>query len=317
MTTSRSSRFAGLVMMAAATVATPGAAALTPLHVRPTSLQDDIRVERAVKMIQQDRLAEAVQLLDAVLADSDDHWEAHYQRGRALGLRGAMEEALPALERALELRPGHAHAHELAALAAWETGRTVRAWDHIVHAYLGGAQVEELIGRMASIAAPPHDFLDRLAVPRVFVAPLDLEEIETRAERPFDRNPMARQDPGRSGVPEEVLGPELVREAWADLRRVHGEFERAIARSDHFGLVLDLDLAEYLLRVEVEELGERPPRRLEGRVSLVARESGRVGYARAVRLRQIEARGELQSQIGQLVAGMDAWLASIRESERR
>lgn len=301
---SRTSRYiAGALLMLAALAlpAPPGGAA-----------QTDARVDRAVKLIAEGSYGEAIQLLDAVLAESDDDWEAHYQKGRALGLRGDMQAALPSLLRALELRPGMAHAHELAAVAAWETGQRSLAWDQVALAYLGGGDVEGLIQRMAAIAPPPADFLERLSAPRVIVAPLDLQEIEARAETPFNRNPLERADPSRSGVPESVQGRELVQESWADLRRVHRQFQASIAASPAYGLVLDERLAEYRLRIAVDELSADPPRSLAGYLELIAVESGAVGYRRAFSLRQIGAAGELRGQIELIVADLEAWLRKLR-----
>lgn len=274
--------------------------------------QDDVRVDRAAKLIQQGSYDEAIRLLDAVLADSDEDWEAHYQKGRALGLRGDMQAALPSLLRALELRPGMAHAHELAAVAAWETGQRPLAWDQVILAYMGGGDVEGLIQRMAAIATPPADFLERLSAPRVIVGPLDLQEIEMRAETPFNRNPLERADPSRSGIPDPVQGRELARESWADLRRVHRQFQASIAASPAYGLVLDERLAEYRLRIAVDELSADLPRSLAGYLELIAIESDVVGYRRAFELRQIAVAGELRGQVELIVADLEAWLRKLR-----
>ena len=270
------------------------------------------RTKLAAKLIQEKRYGEALQELDRAIEQAPSYWEAHYQRGRALGLQGKMQEALSSLLRATELRPGMAHAHELAALAAWESGDHELAWSQIVNAFLAGGSVENIVRRWASQETPPADLVQRMSAPRVYVAPLDVQEIENRAELPFNRNPMAREDPSRSGVPADIQGRDRLREAWAELARVERQFRRSIQDSPVYGLVLDESQCEYILRIAVDELGEKPPRNMQGYLELVARESGKVGYRRNFALRNIDAAGDLRGQIELMMDDMEAWLQGLR-----
>ena len=248
-----------------------------------------------------------------ILTDTNSHVECTPWTDRDLG---NMVEALPSLLRAAELNPGMAHAHELAAIAAWEAGEHETAWDQVILAHLAGADETARVQAMAAVEPPPADLMERITAPRVVVAPLDLEEIETRAEMPFDRNPMARADESVSGVPDAVAGRERVTEAYGDLARVQGVFREAISESRLYGLVLDPTQAEYVLRIAVDELGERPPRRMGGYLELLVAGSGVSAYRRNFDLRQIEALGEVHNQVGLLIDDLEAWLRDLREKEQ-
>ncbi len=273
------------------------------------------RTERAVKYISDNRPTEALKELDLAIEDDPEYWEAHYQRGRLLGQMQRMDEALPSLLRATELNPAMAHAHELAAIAAWETDEYEVAWDQVIQAHLGGAQVEERIQRMAGVRPPPDDFMERITAPRGFVLPLDLEEIQTRAELPFDRNAQVRDDENRSGIPENILGRDLAIETAAEQVDVLTAFSNALADSRVYGVVSDPRLAEYMLRISVDELAERPPRRMEGFLDLVGRESGISGYRTAFTFRDIGSKGVLRGEIARLVDDMGDWLRKLRASQ--
>lgn len=279
-------------------------------------LQDAaVRVERAAKFITEKRYADAARELQQALADEPEFWEAHYQMGRMLGLRGDMEGALPWLLESVELHPGFAHGHELAAIAAWEAGERQTAWDQIILAFHAGADVAARIRTMAAVESPPEDFQERISAPRVLIAPLDLEEISWGSEIPFDRNPLSRDDPSRSGVPDEVRGRELTMEVAADLQRVRRQFAASLARSTSWGVVLDPSLSEYVLRISVQRLDDEPPRSMRGTLELVASQSGETGYRRAFDLRAIGSSGELLGQIEVLVDHLEAWLRQLRERQ--
>ncbi len=293
----------------------------------PAAQSEDTRerMARAAQLAQADRLPDALAELDAAIAAEPNWWEAHYQRGRTLGLMGQLSEAVSSLLRAAELNPGAPHVHQLAAVAAWGAGDSEVAWDQVILAYLSGGDVTSQIQRMAQAGPPPDDFQERVMAPRVYVPELDLTEIETRAEGPFDRNVMARGNTpsptglpvneNRSGIPAGILGRELVQETLADLRSVERQFRESIADSRAYGLVVDPELAEYELRIAVDELAERPPRAMSGYLELVARESGVVGYRRHIELADIAAGGVLRGEVELIVDELESWLRKIRAEQ--
>lgn len=289
------------------------------------SQETDERLARAAVLAQEGHLDDALEELDAVIAAEPDLWEPHYQRGRTLGLAGQLGEASISLLRAAELNPGAAAVHQLAAVAAWGAGDSEVAWDQVILAYLAGADVTSQIQRMAQAGPPPDDFQQRVTVPRVHVLDVDLTEIETRAGGPFDRNNQARGNTpsptgepvnqNRSGTPADVLGRELVQESLADLRAVERQFRESMAASHVYGLVIDAALAEYELRIAVDELAERPPRKMVGYLELVARESGVVGYRRNIELTDISAGGLLRGDVELIIDELESWLRKLQAEQ--
>ncbi len=136
------------------------AAISVPLAWASAAQSQDTRehLARASLMAQENRLPEALEELDAAIEAEPDLWEAHYQRGRTLGLMGQLDEAVSALLRAAALNPGAAHVHQLAAVAARGAGDNQTAWDQLILAYLAGGDVTAQIQRMASSGPPPDDF---------------------------------------------------------------------------------------------------------------------------------------------------------------
>jgi tetratricopeptide (TPR) repeat protein len=71
------------------------------------------RVNRALVLLRQKRVQEALNDLDAVVKEAPDHPDALLVRGQALLLDGATSRAIPDLEAAVRGAPGNAAAHLL------------------------------------------------------------------------------------------------------------------------------------------------------------------------------------------------------------
>jgi tetratricopeptide (TPR) repeat protein len=71
------------------------------------------RVNRALVLLRQKRVAEALHDLDVVVKEAPGHPDALLVRGQALLLDGAAAKAIPDLENAVRLEPGNAAAHLL------------------------------------------------------------------------------------------------------------------------------------------------------------------------------------------------------------
>lgn len=93
------------------------ALALALLSYIATAADPDPRLAIAAERIQAGTLAEAVDLLDAVVQENPDDPDAHLLLGSALSLIPRRERAIESLLRALELRPQHAQSHATAGMA--------------------------------------------------------------------------------------------------------------------------------------------------------------------------------------------------------
>ena len=91
--------------------------ALALLSYIATAADPDPRLAIAAERIQAGSLAEAVDLLDAVVQENPDDPDAHLLLGSALSLIPRRELAIESLLRALELRPEHAQGYLTAGMA--------------------------------------------------------------------------------------------------------------------------------------------------------------------------------------------------------
>lgn len=264
--------------------------------------------DQAQKLIQENRLSEALQVLERATGVDPEYWEAHYQKGRTLGLLDRMSEALDALVRAAELNPGHAHTHHLAWLAAYKIGDYDTAWDQAIRASLAGIDMNAKFLEMFHASAPPEDFELRIRAPRVFVADVDAAEIEARSELPFNRNPMTGGFGTLTGRPDEMQGSDRFRESAADLLRVQRITRAALSRSPYFGVVLQAEQADYALQLSVDLLTDQAPRRMEGYLRLIDLSSGESAYYRTVEFRDIATATLLHGELERYVDDLEEWL---------
>lgn len=254
--------------------------------------------EQATQRIQEEEYEAALELLERAIEADEGFWESWYQRGRALGLMGRMEEAKEALLRAVELNPGFAHGHALAATAARQTEDWDTAWDQGVKAYLAGADQAQAFGNIGAQSTPPDDIEERLAAWKVFVAGIDISELEAQAERP---------DNQRGGA--SASGAQQANLASTELGLLERQLRRAISDSPEFGLVPGAEQAQYALVISIDSLRDRQPMRMEGYLRLyrLDQESDDPVYYRSMELRDISAAGSLYTELQRYVAQMGNW----------
>ncbi len=271
--------------------------------------------DAASKMIQEDRLAEAVEQLDRVIKKSPDYWEAHYQRGRALALMDRMEEARDALVRSVALNPGFAHGHYLAWLAALDLEDYGTAWDQAISAELAGFDMSEQFPKLLAASEAPEDILDRLGAPRVFIAPFNTDDIEGNSELPYNRNPRAEEN-RISQRPDAIQGSFRLQEAAPELFELHRQIRIAVQRAPYLGLTLDPGNATVYVKLTIDTIGERSPRRLAGTLAAIAVDTGQIRWQREIVLRDISSVGAMMPQIERYIREMQGEIR-YREPTRR
>lgn len=291
-----------------------GALALTMLATALPSAawaQDTDRAveltRRAAGMIRDNRLGEALELLQQAVEADDSYWEAYYQQGRIFGMREDFLMARQVLLKASELNPGHAHTHRLAWEAAYRIGDYENAWDQAIRASLAGIDMNQWFLEMYAKSDPPEDFEQRINAPRIYVAALEIGDVEARNQLPFNRNPQSGGIGTISGRPAYTEGVHRANENAFSLKRVRDNVREAVFRAPYLGTVLDLELADYVLGITVEALGEGSPVWMEGYLRLYDASSGEAVYFTSLELRDISSDAALFGEIQRRVVDLQKW----------
>lgn len=259
---------------------------------------------RAVELIEENRMAEALNLLEQAVEANPDNWEAFYQQGRIFGIREDYLMARQMLLRASELNPGHAHTHRLAWEAAYRIGDFENAWDQAIRASLAGIDMNQRFLEMYGRSDPPEDFEQRINAPRIYVAALDMEDVFAANQLPFNRNPATGGIGTISGRPAYAEGMHRANENAFNLQQVRRQAREAIFRAPYLGAVLDIELADYVVGISVESIGEAEPVAMEGYLRLYDTSTGEAVYYRSIALRDISSDallfGEMERQFSEL-----------------
>lgn len=263
--------------------------------------------ERATELIQENRLGEALALLEQAVEADDGYWEAYYQQGRIFGMREDFLMARHVLLKASELNPGHAHTHRLAWEAAYRIGDFENAWDQAIRASLAGVNMNQWFLEMYGQSDPPEDFEQRINAPRIYVAALQTEDVTARNQLPFNRNPQSGGIGTISGRPAYAEGIHRANENAFNLRRVRDSVREAIFRAPYLGTVLDLELADYVLGISVESLSETEPVVMEGYLRLYDTSTGEAVYFTSLRLRDISSDAVLFGEMERQITDLQQW----------
>jgi len=275
---------------------------------------------------------------DTALADLDKAIEAdaanpaaHYYRGIVLGNVGRERDALGAFLRAAELNPGWGEAHRMATIAALNTGNLSVAWDQAIKAHQSGADIGDSINRLLALQKAPGDLDEQLAAARVFVMPLNTEKLEARQDNPFGTEVVSAggtaagvigggggggggagtADPFATSASRSTnVGGRQVAESQADFYSLLMQTRRALDESRYFGVVSRQDMAQYLLVIEIDEMGgsggsQKPVR---GYIKLIDSRSGEEAYRRLLELRNIASLADLNADMARYVDYMEEWL---------
>ncbi|MFQ5745157.1 MAG: VWA domain-containing protein [Acidobacteriota bacterium] len=230
-------------------------------------------VHTGVELLESGRADLAVVEFDRALRADARHWQAHYHRAIALGLLDRWPEAQEASERAAALNPGFARVQELAWLTAYHVGDYQLGWEHAIRARQAGAEMREEFELLRQHSPAPADLKDRLDAPRIMLRPSEIPDLEVQAA----------------------------------LKKVYRALQRAVADSPRLALVADVRLAEYLLVIDDEELRDKRPRRLKGRLELYDRSGDRV-YRKSLNLHDIDDQAALAAALEKYTADLAARL---------
>ena len=290
--------------------------------------------QSSAQLTEQGRLALVNRQFDIALADLNKAIEAdalnpiaHYYRGQVLGNLGREQEALDAFLKAAEFNPGWGEAHRMATVAALNTSNLSVAWEQAVKAYQAGADVSDSINHLLALEKAPGDLDEQLAAARIFVMPLDTEKLEARQDNPFGGGNVVGAALDRGGIASagssnEIgnpsgttstsrntnVGGQQVAQAQAHFHSLLMQLRLSLTNSRYFGVVSGQDMAQYLMLVEIAEMGGASGNAVKGHLKLVDPRSGEEAYRRVLELKNISSLAELNSEIERIVNLLEEWL---------
>lgn len=265
--------------------------------------------EDATKWIQENRLQEALEALDRAIDEDGEYWEAHYQRGRALGLLSRWYESRDALLRATELNPGHGHSHLLASMAAINVEDWDIAWDQAIKAQFAGEDMTQTLLNLYEMSPPPDDLTIRISAATVFVADVDTASVTADVELPTNFNPNAVSGTGERQGRASNLEDSALSQSSLDLIRLHRAMRSALASSPRLAVVLDPGRAQFIMAMQITEISTSTPYSVKGYFRLIDIVKQEVVYRQPIEISNLESTPVIVPLLRRYVTDMSAWLA--------
>lgn len=317
------SRAAGLLVIGC--VLLVASAAATDLQKAQESLA------RGIELLQEKEPREALRQFQRAVEEEPTLAAAHYYMGMAYGQLQRYPEAYEAFVTAAALEPGNGEVHKMACIVAFYQGDYAAAWDQAILAGQAGIDMSQAFLELEQRAPPPSDWRQRLEAPRVLVDQLDIAGLVGRDSRPFapqqairgaeerkadERGGGINMDPfpGESGLTsseDRFLPPSgsgLAAQVQAELHEVWRQFGVHLADSPAFGLVQQVERANYILRIQVDDMTEEIPRKLVGHVKLLDAGTGREIHSRPLELRNTASVPDLRNDVERYVGYLETWL---------
>jgi hypothetical protein len=265
--------------------------------------------EDAARLIQENRLQESLETLDRAIDADADYWEAHYQRGRALGLMSRWQESRDALLRATELNPGHGHSHLLASLAAINIDDWDTAWDQAIKAQLAGEDMTQSLLSLYQMSPPPDDFAIRISAATVFVADIDTTTAAADIELPTNFNPNAATGTGERQGRASDLEDSAINQSSLDLIRLQRAMRTALAESPRLAVVLDPGRAKFILAIQLTDISTSQPNSASGYFRVIDIEKREVVYRQPIDIENLGSMPLIVGKLRRYVTDLAAWLA--------
>lgn len=222
-------------------VSAAAAAAAGPLPQQDVQeLQEQLK--RVREYIDQGEPKEALDVLEDMIEDNDRLWVTYYWKGMAHGQMGDEADALEAFLAADERQPGVPEVYLMAGIAAFGVGDYDTCWEMTILAHQAGQDMSKEIVQLKEVIEPPEDLEERLNAPRVIVGPMDTSVTEHNS--------------AMEAALMQIQGELIV---------VQQQIEKALRDSPNFGLVRLMELADYVVVVNVEDYGGAASASLDGR----------------------------------------------------
>ena len=306
------------------------AAAVAPVAAQQSDAQRDMA--KGAEYLQKGEPDKAINEFAKVLNNQETFAPAHFVTGMAYAQMQQYSDAYTHLNRATELQLGNGEWHEQACRTAW-FGEGLRQRLATVHPRgPGGARRGGCFPRAGQGFGGTERLPAANRCARIWVAAPDIEALLGRDDGVFDhvsptqqagadqRGAGADSSPAGAGAGgggrgfsdlssrfSAESGNSVAAQVQADLAEVRRRFSSEIAISDLFGLVVDQGLANYVMVVEVDDVGTESPRVLTGYVKLIDMTSGEEAYSRPLQLDNISSISDLQNDISRYVGYLEQW----------
>lgn len=255
----------------------------------------------AEQMLNQGQPEQALAELQKVLIQNEEFAPAYFLQGMVYARTGDMPKAYENMIKATEYDPTMGIAHRMASQGAGAMGNFDGAWEHAIKAHQAGTDMSDAFEALSSMGEPPAGLEAAMAVPRVWIGPMDTSNWEATS---------ATAGGSASGrATDDASAARILAEAAQDVQRWGKAARKAFAESRAFGLVSRPEQAKYILQLEVDSMADSTRRRTRGYLKLVDVQSGEEGYRRRVTFADIGSDGDLIRDFDRILSIMEEWAA--------
>ena len=255
----------------------------------------------AEQMLNQGQPEQALAELQKVLIQNEEFAPAYFLQGMVYARTGDMPKAYENMIKATEYDPTMGIAHRMASQGAGAMGNFDGAWEHAIKAHQAGTDMSDAFEALSSMGKPPAGLEAAMAVPRVWIGPMDTSNWEATS---------ATAGGSASGrASDDASAARILAEAAQDVQRWGKAARKAFAESRAFGLVSRPEQAKYILQLEGDSMADSSRRRTRGYLKLVDVQSGEEGYRRRVTFADIGSDGDLIRDFDRIMSIMEEWAA--------
>lgn len=299
---------------------------LLPASAVPAQEQsEDMKiVVAAEQLVQQQKPDEALAELQEIFEKTDAFAPAYFVAGLAYEAKDQAQEAFDNFARAADLNPAWGDAQRNASFFAARLGDLEESWDRAIKAHQAGTDMSDAFEGLQTMGPAPENFDQRLSAYRVLVAPMNVEQFLAREENPFgrmiDAGGSAFDTDNVSNSRATNVGQRVLSETAGDRANVLQQTRQRIADSRFFGLVGNQNQAQYILVIEVDEIGERGNTRstntvendsrkqpLRGYLNLLDAQSGEQAYRLRITMRNITSLQEVNADLDRIIGLLEEW----------
>jgi len=269
-------------------------------------------VRTAEQLVQQQKPDEALAELQKIFDKNDEFAPAYFVAGLAYAGKDQTQEAFDSFVLATEYQLGWGAAHRQASFYAAGLGNLDASWDHAIKAHLAGTDMSDAFEGLQTMGPSPDDFQARLTVYRVMVAPMNLEQYLASEENPFgrmiDAGGSATNTDNISNTRATGVAARVVSQSSADRASVMRRTRQRLADSRYFALVGSQNQAQYILVIEVDELGENSTSRpMRAYFNLLDAQSGERAYRMRVEMRNIASESDINRDLDRIIGLLEEW----------
>ena len=269
-------------------------------------------VAAAEQMVNQGQPDQALAELEKLLAENAEFAPAYFVSALAYEAKGEMSTAYDNMVKAAQYNPGWGQAHRLASMYAADMGNLDASWDQAIMAHQAGTDMSDAFEALQTMGPAPDGLDAQLAAFRIFVAGMDVENFLQAAENPFGRTADASNtssDPSnRTSTKATSVGARVVADSQSDRNATIRLLRGKLADSPYFGLVGRQDMAQYILIIKVDDIGEEMNERLlEGVLYLLDSQSGEEAFRRRIEMDNIVSLSSINRDLDRIVGNMEEW----------